>query len=278
MNINKEKLIRSFADGCLRVDDFFIISVIPHTRVYDNHTKPGVCGLVIPIKGKARFTVCGEEYELEPGAVLHAGPSMELDKKVLGEEVWEFALLHYYVKGPKEVKDYLESLHGRLYFSPAGFNDLLVLVKQLHHVRRSPGPLNELRSKALLYSILEQMLSHGMDKKKNTDEDTILSMVEYIDSHYDRNPTVTELSELAGMDVKRFSYLFGKVMGECPKKYINMIKINRAKELLIHDTISITEISSLIGLEDALYFSRLFKKYTDLSPSVFRERFGKSPW
>ncbi|SHO47097.1 helix-turn-helix domain-containing protein [Anaerocolumna xylanovorans] len=276
--MNKDKLIRSFTDGCLGVDDFFIISVLPYTKVYDNRTKPGACGLVIPIKGKARFTLCGEGYELEPGVILHAGPSMELDKKVLGEDIWEFALLHYYVRGPKEVQDYLEKLHGKLYFSPASYNDLLTLVKQLHHVRRSPGPLNELRSKALLYSIIEQMLSHGMDKKKNTDEDTILSMVEYIDSHYDRNPTVMELSELAGMDIKRFSYLFGKIMGECPKKYITMVKINRAKELLIHDTISVTEISTLVGIEDALYFSRLFKKYTNMAPSVFRERFGKNPW
>lgn len=278
MNIKKEKLIQSFTDGCLEVEDFFIVSVLPHTRVYDNHTKNNVCGLVIPIKGKAKFTVCGEDYELEPGVVLHAGPSMELDKRVLGEGTWEFALLHYYVRGPGEVKDYLEKLHRELHFSPACYNDLLLLVKQLHYVRRSPGPLNELRSKALFYSILEQIASHGMDKKKNTEEDTVLSLVEYIDSHYDRNPTVTELSELAGMDVKRFSYLFGKIMGECPKKYITMVKINRAKELLVHDTISISEISTLLGIEDALYFSRLFKKYTNMAPSVFRERFGKSPW
>lgn len=278
MNMDKEKLIQSFTEGCLDVDDFFIISVQPHSKTYDKNTKPHVCGLVIPMKGRAMFKLCGEAYELEPGVILHAGPAMELDKKVLGEGIWEFALLHYYVRGPGEVKDYLENLHGKLYFSPAGYNDLLALVKQLHQVRRSPGPLNEFRSKALFYSLLEQMLSHGMDKRKNTDEDTVLSMAEYIDSHYDQNPTVVELSEMAGMDVKRFAYLFGKVMGECPKKYITMVKINRARELLIHDTISVTEISTMIGIEDPLYFSRLFKKYTDMSPSSFREKFGKSPW
>ena len=57
-----------------------------------------------------------------------------------------------------------------------------------------------------------------------------------------------------------------------------MSKINRAKELLIHDTISIMEISGMVGIEDALYFSRLFKKYTGVSPSAFRKKFGKSPW
>ncbi len=276
--MNKEKLIRSFTGGILEVDDFFIISVQPHTKVYDKYTKGKVCGLVIPMRGRARFTLCGEEHDLEPGVILHAGPAMELDKKVLGEELWEFALLHYYVKGPKEIRDYLEKLQGKLYFNPASYGDLIALVKQLHHVRRSPGPLNELRSKSLFYSILEQIASHGMDKKRNTEEDTILSIAEYIDNHYDRNPTVMELSELAGMDVKRFAYLFGKVMGECPKKYITMVKINRAKELLIHDTISVTEISTLVGIDDALYFSRLFKKYTDFAPSVFREKFGKNPW
>ncbi len=278
VNMDKDKLIKSYAEGIFKVDDFFIISVQPFTKIYDNYTKPEVCGLVIPIKGKAVFTLRGEAHELEPGIVLHAGPSMELDKKVVGDGIWEFALLHYYVSGPREVKEYLENLHGRLFLSPACYNDLMTLVKQLHQVRRSPGALNEFRSKVLLYSIMEHLLSHGMDKKKNSDEDTVKELVDYINNQYDRNITVLELSEMAGMDVKRFSYLFRKLMGECPKKYITGFKINRAKELLIHDTISISEISTMVGIEDSLYFSRLFKKYTDYSPSSFRETFGKNPW
>lgn len=278
MNMNKEKLIKSFSEGFFQIEDIYIVSVEANSKVYDKHTNPDVCGLVIPIKGKARFTLCGESYELESGRVLHAGPFMELEKEVLGDRDWEFALLHYYAGGSSKVRDYLENLHGLLYFGPSGYNDLLTLVKQLHQVRRSPGALNELRSKTLFYSIIELLLSQGMEKNQNTEEDIVRTLAEYISNHYDRNLTVLELSEMAGMEVKRFSYLFGKVMGECPKKYITLVKIEHAKELLIHDTISITEVSSLVGIEDSLYFSRLFKKYTDMSPSSYRECFGKNPW
>ena len=53
--------------------------------------------------------------------------------------------------------------------------------------------------------------------------------------------------------------------------YINHIKIEKAKTLLVETTLHINEIAYDVGFEDAAYFSRIFKKLTKISPAIYRQ-------
>ncbi len=66
-----------------------------------------------------------------------------------------------------------------------------------------------------------------------------------------------------------FASLFKKVTGMAPLEYLNFMRVENAKTLLLSRSVtnnSICEIAGFSGFEDAAYFSRLFKKYTGLSP------------
>lgn len=58
--------------------------------------------------------------------------------------------------------------------------------------------------------------------------------------------------------------------GYTPHRYRNMILLEKAKQLLRDTTLNVSEISYMLHFEDPLYFSRLFRNYTGLSPSGFR--------
>ena len=60
-------------------------------------------------------------------------------------------------------------------------------------------------------------------------------------------------------------------MGVPPCKYLTSIRINKAKELLESTDCPVSEIGSIIGYENPLYFSRIFKKQTGLSPAAYRK-------
>jgi two-component system response regulator YesN len=49
-----------------------------------------------------------------------------------------------------------------------------------------------------------------------------------------------------------------------------MIKITRAKELLMHTELKIHEVADRVGIGSPQYFSRFFKKYTKLTPQEYR--------
>jgi AraC-like DNA-binding protein len=65
---------------------------------------------------------------------------------------------------------------------------------------------------------------------------------------------------------------FKKSTGLAPKEYFLLLKINRAKELLLRPTLTVKEISQCLGFEDQYYFSRLFKHHVGISPKHYRQQ------
>ena len=65
-------------------------------------------------------------------------------------------------------------------------------------------------------------------------------------------------------------YLFKKSKGIAPKAYLTQLRMNRAAELLETTNYTIGEISKSVGYDDALCFSKAFKKVTKLSPYNYR--------
>lgn len=79
-----------------------------------------------------------------------------------------------------------------------------------------------------------------------------------------------EAAALAGLSVSHFSALFRQITGESPKRYSVRLKMLRARQLLLETGQSVRTISSAVGFDDPLYFSRLFRAMNRLSPSQFR--------
>ena len=55
-----------------------------------------------------------------------------------------------------------------------------------------------------------------------------------------------------------------------PSKYITMLKIQRAKGLIMGDTVSMADISSSCGFSSIYHFSKVFKEHTGLTPTQFK--------
>lgn len=98
-------------------------------------------------------------------------------------------------------------------------------------------------------------------------------IIEYI--HYDREkPEYVNLSDLLAEELAHdYSYLsnlFSSVEGITIEKYLIQQKIEKVKELLVYDELSLNEISYLLGYSSVQHLSNQFKKITGLTPSYFK--------
>lgn len=82
--------------------------------------------------------------------------------------------------------------------------------------------------------------------------------------------TNEELSQLCALSKDHFLKLFKKTMRVTPHQYYTSLVVNKGRYLLENTSYSIGEIAALCGIDDSLYFSRLFKKHTGLSPREYR--------
>lgn len=94
----------------------------------------------------------------------------------------------------------------------------------------------------------------------------------YFHEHYNENISIEHYAALRHMSTCWFIRNFKQYNGMTPLNYILNVRIAQAKQLLETTDYNITEISYIIGYDNPLYFSRLFKKQIGLSPSEYRKQ------
>lgn len=78
-----------------------------------------------------------------------------------------------------------------------------------------------------------------------------------------------------GCSVSTFNHTFQNLYHTTPKKFITLLRIEHAKRLLITTNLSIKEISLSSGYPDPLYFCKVFKSHSHISPSEYRSKHQK---
>jgi AraC-like DNA-binding protein len=140
----------------------------------------------------------------------------------------------------------------------------------------------ELAIKAYFYRILALLLRRYREENAGEAEQgkqcksiPLRPVLEYVDQHYCERLTLEKLASMANVSSHHFCRMFKKVTGKPPIEYINYLRINRAATLLQESNLNISEIAMTVGFDDSNYFSRLFKKYKQASPSKIRTDFMK---
>ena len=89
---------------------------------------------------------------------------------------------------------------------------------------------------------------------------------------FERDYKLKDYAEVMGVSEGHFIRSFKKSTGKTPLEYRACEQIEYAKTLLIETKLKNKDVASLAGFPDALYFSRVFRKHTGLSPSKFRKQ------
>jgi len=106
----------------------------------------------------------------------------------------------------------------------------------------------------------------------NVFNDSIRNVISYMYENYNRPITVKALAEKCNLSMYRFIHKFKEATGMTPIEYITKIRIDEAIYLLSNSVLNISEIASIVGYDDPLYFSRVFRKKTGLSPSLYMKQ------
>ncbi len=108
-------------------------------------------------------------------------------------------------------------------------------------------------------------------KKEEQSSGVITKAKNYIDSHYNKDISLDDVSREVEISPYYFSKLFKEETGENFIEYVTGIRIEKAKELLAKTEYSMKEICSEIGYADPNYFSRIFKKNVGVTPTEYKE-------
>lgn len=137
--------------------------------------------------------------------------------------------------------------------------------------------INDLDELCLWLSKIMNELSDYVFRFNNVKHvDIIRKAVDYIRRNFTKKISLEDVADSVYLSPSYFSKIFKDEMDINFNSYLNKIRIDKAKQLLKNNSISLVDISGLVGFEDQSYFSKVFKKVTGETPGKFRNAGGKT--
>lgn len=126
-----------------------------------------------------------------------------------------------------------------------------------------------------VYSLLYKISLRNRDYIPSNKYEIIAPSIKYLDDHlFDANLEITSLNTYSNISYAYFERLFKIIFYTSPQKYLTSKRLNYAKNAFESgDFSSVLQVAEDSGYSDPLYFSRIFKKETGLSPSMYIKQF-----
>ena len=103
----------------------------------------------------------------------------------------------------------------------------------------------------------------------------MIKVTDYIKNNLtDDSLTQSEMAKKAGISKDYFSRIFKEITGLNYNKWLNLIRVEKAAELMSNEKMSLTEIAMLSGFQSISSFNRVFKEQKNMSPSEYRTGFS----
>lgn len=145
------------------------------------------------------------------------------------------------------------------------------IFSKIHLESLSQKPLGDLLSKCCFNEILMLLFRENTSLKSFRIKDKLITDIEdYIKLHFADRLTLEYLAKHFHLSKSYFSRVFNQKSGMNINEYINLIRVNKAKEMLCSSRLSVTDIAMSCGFNDSNYFSTVFKRITGITPLRFR--------
>lgn len=129
---------------------------------------------------------------------------------------------------------------------------------------------NMLASGHLYRYLVEYATQYKNSQTSPNDQNSEFNLVlDYINSHYMDNLSLSELADMIHITPQYLCKLFKQNLGMRPFQYITKRRMQEAKHLLLQNRYTTSEIASLVGYNDTSYFCRLFRETEHITPSNF---------
>jgi len=117
----------------------------------------------------------------------------------------------------------------------------------------------------------KSVLDEIMQDDKNSAEKAIDKVLEIIEGEYSKDISLEQIAERIFLSPSYLSYYFKKETGQNFIKYLTVFRLEKAKSLLRTTDLKIVAVSEQVGYMNSSYFCLMFKSYTGMTPTEYRE-------
>jgi AraC-like DNA-binding protein/ligand-binding sensor protein len=120
--------------------------------------------------------------------------------------------------------------------------------------------------------VLDKFGENVFNLEQHKNANIIKRSLNYINDNYMLNITLDSVAKYVYLNTSYFSTLFKKEIGTGFADYLNRVRIEQSKQLLKNRNNSILDVALAVGFEDQSYYSKVFKKFTGITPKMYKSK------
>ena len=242
--------------------------------------------LLYCIHGQFKATIESTEYILTEGSILFVS-SLAMHQITIDDD--SFALVLEFGSNflGSQFNEFTAQKFSKCLITPdedcVYRNRLEKPIKRIYDEVSHPDKGTHWAIQGFLYEIFAMMVryvptqSQNPQKLKSLDRYLKIQRVfELVQNEYHSEITLDRAASCAGYEPRAFCRLFKFITNMTFHDYLNLHRINISMRLLENNAHSVNEIGQMVGIPVSKTFSRVFRKYTDMSPSEYRKHYLKS--
>ena len=230
--------------------------------------------LLYVASGKTHFYFNGEERIVTAEQMVLFQPRQEQHYEYFAADKPEVYWIHFTGSDVKNIlRHYKIPLDEPVFYSGNSSTYAYLFKEIIHELQAGRTGYQELLEMYLRQILL--LIERSREERKPAVSSFIQDEMElarrYFIEHYNEEINIEEYARSRGMSFSWFSRNFKQLTAKSPMQYVVSVRINNAANLLGCTSYNINEISNIVGYDNPLYFSRIFKKIKGVSPSDYKK-------
>ncbi len=224
--------------------------------------------------GKAHFHFDGKEEIVTAGHMVLYRPKEPQKYEYYGEDQTEVYWVHFTGSNVKNLlRSYGLTDDKRVFYCGSDLeyqNHFRSMIQELQMCKEDYTEMLVIHLRQI-FIMLHRYFKTSSKMSNSQIAEEIDKATMFFNEHYNEDIRIDEYAEAHNMSTSWFIRNFKQYTGSTPMQYILSIRIYNAEALLKNPQYNITEIANIVGYDNPLYFSRIFKKVKGLSPSEYRK-------
>ncbi len=234
--------------------------------------------LLYVASGKAHFHFGSEERIVTAGHMVLYRPKEPQKYEYYGEDQTQVFWVHFTGGNVTNIlRSYGITDDKKVFYCGSALdykNTFRTMINELQMCKENYAEMLEMYLRQIFIMLQRYFIGAEKTDKVHVVEE-IDKATAYFNEHYSEDISIDEYAEQNHVSVSWFIRNFRECTGSTPMQYILSKRIYNAESLLRDPSYNVTEISRIVGYENPLYFSRIFKKAKGLSPSEYRKNICK---
>ncbi|MBY7142882.1 helix-turn-helix transcriptional regulator [Virgibacillus sp. NKC19-3] len=223
------------------------------------------------LKGAGKIKFEQQTYDLNPGDAffIHI-PSNHIYYLPEESEEWEFIYITLLGNEVFQCYEKITKAVGNIFQLDVYSPPIQSIMSSLDKI--SNEQINDVyKASACAYDFLMSLYADVFQvNRKNTIPSAIKNATAFINENYAAPVSLDDIVAASGLSKYHFTRLFHESMNATPIQYLTKIRVNKAIQLLKNEQLTVEAIALKVGFSNGNYFTKVFRSYLGVSPSVYR--------